>query len=92
MAEKAAMKRFGNAALDAEKDAGLSRKAADTTIRVASLSPKVATGDPLWLLPSELSLWQCVTRRVPTFMRTLWQDAEHAVSQKRRPVQPLAEL
>lgn len=86
MAKEAVVGRLAKAALNAETNVQLDRKAADAGVKKPSLEPEAVTADRVWSPPDGLALYRCMTRAEISFLRSLWQDAGLAVSHRRRPV------
>lgn len=71
MDRETVVRRFGKAALNAERTVELSAEAAVAAVRVTFLVPKTVTTDPLWILPDGLLLYQPKTRGVLFFSDSL---------------------
>lgn len=91
-AREAVVRRSAKAALDDEVSPELSEEAAKAAVRVASLMPQAATADPRWSPPDELSLYQRMSTDVPSFLRSLCQDAKSTTLHRRRLVHVWSEF
>lgn len=83
MLKGAATRESAKAALNAEKVAELSEKAAEAAAMVPSLGSMVAIAHPLCFTPNKVALSQCRNRGALSFLGSPWLKAEFAVLQRK---------
>lgn len=80
------MRRFEDPALDAETGFELSGKAGEAAVSVTYLVPERGAADSLCSSPDGPPLYECKTRYLSFFRRSLRQNGELAATHTRPPV------